>query len=333
MSQIAIEALQRGLETAGSGVPSDGSLVAATYQIVGEGSVTFDDRVELPAYPRGKFGPIIEDVYVAETGTTISLNDAELTHEDLVWDMNAAIKAVVGAATNFPFTFPTSSANSIRAYTYEYRTAAQEYEAGYGIFTEYNIKADADDNGGVFYRNAKIQARKAAASTMTSSLSKVANRENMNLRNAVLYLDTIGTAAGTSAASLYVKGFTLDMKTGWMGEAFATGRSDLDFSDAYFHNFELSGTLKCLMDSAAVTQIANMRAGTPKIIQLKVNGSSSRVTKFNLPLAWMGITGIGNERKDGLRMVTLNYKAGYSTTSVAQGAGIDVTLSTSTTVT
>lgn len=333
MSQIAIETIQRGLEAAGSGVPSDGTLVAATYQIVGEGSMNFTDRVELPTYPRGKFGPIVEDVFVAETGTEISLNDAELTFEDLVWDLNAAIKAVPGPTTTFAFTFPTSSANSLRAYTYEFRTAAQEYEAGYGIFTEYNIKADADDNGGVMYRNAKVQARKAVPSTMTSSLSKVASREVMNIRNALFYLDSVGTAAGSAASSLKVKGMTLDLKTGWMGEAFATGRSDLDFSDAYFHNFEASGTLKVLMDSAAVTQIAAMRAGTPKIAQLKVSGSNSRVAKFNLPLAWMGITGMGNERKDGLRLVTLNYTAGYSETTTAQGGEVNVTLSGSTTVT
>lgn len=334
-NSIAVEAIQRGLEAAGAGaIPSNGSLVAATYQILGEGSVNFLDDVRMPQYARGIAGGIVEDTYIGGTGTELTLNDAELTYEELVWDMNAAIKAVVGAASNFPFTLPTTDGNNIRAYTWEYKTAAQEYEFGYGMFTDYSVHADADVDGGVCYRNAKITGRKSAASTVTSSLGLVANRQVLNIRGATVSLDAVGTAAGTASATAnFLKGFSWDLKTGWMGEQFASGRSTLDFSDGFFHNYEITGTLSCLMSSDSVTRIANMRAGTPEILQVKFNGTSSRLAKFNIPLAWTGITGIGNVRKDGLRLVTLNYKGGYSNTSVAQGPSVDVTLSVSTTVT
>lgn len=334
MSQIAIEKIQRGLEAAGSGVPSDGTLVPATYQISGDGTMQFLDRVVFPKYARGYFGGVVEDVYVAETGTELSLNDRELTAEELVWDLNHAVKAVPGAATSFDFALPTTAANSIRAFTYEFVAGGQEYEFGYGMFSEYNIHADGGDNGGTFFCNGKVVGRKAAASTVTASLGLVANREVMNLRQCTVFLDALGTAAGAAAAStLKLKGFTWNLKTGWMGEGFATGRTAKDFSDGYFHGYELTGTLKCLADSAAITQIATMRAGTGKVMRVKWLGSATRSVNFDFPVAFMGITGIGNENNEGLRMVTFNYSIGYSVTSTAQGPTVQSTLSGSTIVT
>lgn len=334
MPQVQIEKIQHGLETAGSGVPSDGSLVPATFMHVGEGSVEFLDRVVVPKYPRGVFGLIVEDGYVAETGTRLTLDDSECTAEDLVWALNAAIKAVVGAASNFPFTLPTTSANSIRAFTWEYRLAQQEYEFGYGCYTDLGIHADADDEGGTFYWNGKVEGRKSVASTVTGSLTKLAAREVMNLRQCTWKIDAVGTAAGTaSAQGNKLKGFSWDLKTGWMPEAFATGRSDKDFADFMFHNFELAVKTKLLMSDTAVTRIANARAATPEIFQIAWAGSSSRAVKFNMPVINDNLITVGNQRKDGLRMVELGFAVGYSETTTAQGGAVDITLSASTTVT
>ncbi len=333
MPQIPIEAIQRGLEVAGSGVPSDGSNVAATYQVCSEGAVNILDRVVFPKYPRGSFGGVVEDAYVAETGTEITLNDHELTPEELVWDLNHAVKAVPGAATSFAFPFSTTTPNSIRAFTYEYVMAAQTYEAGYGMYREYNIHADADDQGGTFSVNGVVVARKAAPVTKTSSLGKVANRQVMNLRQCLFYLDALGTAPGSNASTMKLKGFTWNLVTGWMGEAYAAGRAAKDFADGYYHGYALTGTFKVLCDAAAVTQIANMRAGTAKNFQVKWTGDSDRDVEFDMPAVFMGISAMGSERKDGLRLIEFSWDAGRSETSTAAAPAVTVVLSGETTVT
>ncbi len=124
-----------------------------------------------------------------------------------------------GPASTFAFTLPTTAPNSIRAYTYEFLMGGQEYEAGYGIYTDYAIHADADSDGGVFYRNGKVVARKAVASTLTLGLGKILSSENMNIRNATVMLDALGTAAGSAGAQgNWLKGFSLEIKSGWMAK-------------------------------------------------------------------------------------------------------------------
>lgn len=334
MSQIKLEKIQHGLETAGSGVPSDGTLVAATFQHMGEGSVEILDRVVVPNYARGVFGPIVEDAFVAETGTRLTLDDAPCALEDLIWHLCAAIKALPGAASAFAHALPTTAANSIRAYTWEYRTAQQEYEFGYGCFTDYAIHADADDEGGTFFRNGKVEGRKSVASTVTPSLGKIPLREVMNLRQCTWKIDALGTAAGTaSAQGNALKGFSWELKTGWMPEAFAVGRSDKDFADFMFHNFELKTKLKVLLNAVAVTRISNARAATGEIFQVAWAGSSSRAALFNMPVINDNLITVGNANKDGLRMAELEFSVGYSETTTAQGAAVNLTASASTTVT
>lgn len=330
MSQTKLTKIQHGLEsTAGTGV-------AATFLWKGNGKFKFLDSVHTPEleYAIGVLGGNVEGAFIGDTGSELTLADTEMSAENLIWLLNQAVKSVPGPTTTFAFTFPTTAANTIKTFTWEFATGAQEYEFAYGFCSKFSVSGDVNANNGRMMLNAVMNGRVASASTVTASLGFLANHEPLNLNNATIKIDAVGTAAGTAAAtSGLLKAFSLDCETGWTIDAarYADGRSAKDFSTLTFGDYKLTGKLRALLNAAAVTQIANARAGTPIIVQVAVNGSSSRVVKFNLPLVFTDTPELGSD-ENGLHVVEFPFSAGYSRTSTAQAPEINITASTSTTL-
>lgn len=330
MSQTKLNKIQMGLEsTAGTGVP-------ATFQWKGNGKFKFLDAVQTPEfdYATGVLGGNVEGAFIGDTGSELTLADTDMSAENLIWLLNQAVKSVPGAATTFAFTFPSTAANTIKTFTWEFSTATQEYEFTYGFCSKFSISGDVKSNNGRMMLNAVINGRVATASTVTASLGFLANHESLNINNATIKIDAVGTAAGTAAAtSGFLKAFSLDCETGWAIDAarFADGRSTKDFSTLTFGDYKLTGKLRALLNATAVTQIANARAGTPIVVQVAVSGSSSRAVKFNLPLVFTSAPELGND-ENGLHVVEFPFTAGYSRTTTAQAPEINITASTSTTL-
>lgn len=328
-SPFMLRAIQHGLES------TAGTAVAATFKHFGNGSLKFDESINPVGfeYAAGLSGGIVESTFIADTGSTLTLEDTEFSAEAMVWLGNMGIKSVVGAATSFPFTFPTTSANTIKSFTWEMATSAQEYEFAYGTCTKFSVHGDAGANNGRIMYNAEIQGRAASASTLTASLGFLSALQPLNINYATWHLDALGTAAGTaSATSNYLRAFNVDVVTGWELRKYADGRSAKDGSAAVYSNYEITGSIKVDLDSATVTRIANARAGTGEVMAIKCNGTSSRLVTFALPLSWTEISALG-ENDNGIIPVTFNFRSGYSTTATAQGPSIAVTTASSTTVT
>jgi len=330
MSVYKLTAIQHGLEaTAGTAVP-------ATFKWAGEGELEFEDHVEQPAYMTNEAGYTVEDTFVSATGSTLRLKDTEASAEILAYLCNMGVKAAVGPASTFAFTFPTTAVNTLRYFTWELATSVQEYEFAYGFAESFSIHGDTMANNGRVQLNAIIKGRKAAASTLTASLGFVANHQPLNLNNATIKFDAVGTAAGTAAAtSGYLRGFSMDVKTGWSAGMYADGRSALDFAVAEGGGggYEITGNLKCLLSATGVTEIANSRAGTGRVVQIALNGTASRLVKLNLPLIYTAAPQIGGTVENGLIMVSFPFKAGYARTVTAAGPEINITTSSLLTIT
>lgn len=326
--QYKLLKVQHGLESVA------GTLVAATFKWKGGGKLKFEDAIITPEleYPTGDLGGNIEGAFIAETGSTLTLDDTDFTAETMIWLGNMGIKTVGGAASSFAFAFPTTTPNSISSFTWEIATAAQEYEFGYGFCESFNVHGDVGSDNGRIMVNAVMRGQKAAPSTATGSLGFLANYQPLNINNSTIHFDTVGTAAGTaSATSNYLKAFSIDVKTGWTPGKYADGRTAKDFSIAEFGGYEISGKIRAVLTATAVTEIANARAGTPRIMAIKINGTSSRVVEFDLPLVYTEISDLGDE-KDGLIPVEFTFKSANSRTTTAQAPAINVTASASTTV-
>ena len=314
-----------------------GTSVAATFKHNGNASLKIDDAIITPEfdYALGVLGGNVEGGFIADTASTLTWEDTDFSAEDMIWLGNMAIKSVPGAASSFAFTFPSTSANTIKTFTFEAVTSTQEYEFAYGFCESFNIHGDVGaDNGRIMY-NAILRGRAATASTATSSLGFLANRQPLNINYSTIHFDSAGTAAGTaSATSGFMRAFNLDVVTGWTVDAsrFADGRSAKDFSALTFTDYQITGTIKAAFGSTAVTEIANARAGTPRIVSLKLNGTSSRLVEIKLPLIFTDTPEIGSGNDNGLHVVEFPFRAGYSRTSTAQAPEIAVTASASTTL-
>lgn len=332
MPQIKLIKSQHGLES------TAGTLVAATFIHKGNASLKMDDAIAVPEfdYNLGILGGNVEGAHITDTASTLTWEDCDFTAEDMIWLGNMAIKSVPGAASSFAFAFPTTAANTIKTFTHELVTATQEYEFGYGFCESFNVHGDvAADNGRILY-NAVIKGRQAAPSTATGSLGFLAAHHPLNINDATVHFDTIGTAAGTAAAtSGYLRAFNMDIKTGWTVEAsrYADGRSTKDFSVLTFTDYEWTGTLRVKFGAQAVTHVASARAGTPAAMAIKCLGAASREVDFIMPMVFTDTPTIGSGNEDGLHTVEFPFRVGYSRTSTAQGPSINVTASASTTLT
>ncbi len=314
--------------------PTAGTLVAATLKWPGEAEFVFDDKIELPPYAQGEAGWTLEDAFISSTGSALNLKDTECSAEVLLYVCQFGLKKIAGvAASTFAFTLPTTGANTIGSSTWEFGIngqVTQEYEFGYGFFPSFSVHGDAEANNGRLLINGVVKGRKAAASTETAALSLIPAHEPLNFNAATIKIDALGTAAGTAAATAgFLKAFSMDVETGWSPGGYADGRTTKDFSipEGGGTSYKITGNMKCLLNSVGVTELANARAGTGRIVQVSVAGTSSRVVKFNLPLTFTEAPKLGGETANGLILATFPYQAGYSRTATAQGPNIDITLS------
>ncbi len=330
MSGVKLSAIQHGLEV------TPGTGVAATWKWPGEGELEFEDKVVRPPYMTGEAGQgAAQDVFVAQAGTKVTLNDTPCSGELLVYLLNIAVKGIatgtgIGPYTwDFPFPKNAATLNAIKTYTFEYVTAQQTYKALYGFCESFSIHADEGANDGVVMVNGVVRARKAATATATASLNPYANHSPFVVDGATVKMDALGVAAGTAAAtSGYIKAFSLDCTTGWFPGRYLDGRTSYDFSvhEGGGNNYALTGTFKALLNANAVSDIANAQAGTGKVWQINLQGANSRFAKLNLPLIFTAVPKIGREETNGLITVSFPW-AGAFDRAFAGGQAPNISLS------
>ncbi len=334
---VDLTTLQMGLES------PKGTLVAATHKWLGKATWAPETKIVVPKYPRGiPGGTVPEDTYIGATGTTINLQDFPFSVEQAVYIFNMGIKAVLASAVSTPwlmdnFALPVDNTtiNDISTFTFEWSDGIQEYEAGYGFCEKFSIHGDENANDGVVMMNAAIRARNRAVSTLTPALAAIGSILPLKVGACAIKIDALGTAAGTAAATPdWLKAFNIDVVTGWEADHSLSGRADGDFSSAIYNGaHKVSGKFEVLMKAATVTQIANAFAGTGIVVQLAMTGTGTRACKPALPIVLTKDPELGGADRNGKRMVTLEWEAGYSITTTAQGISFPTNMSASTTIT
>ena len=329
---VLLEVCQLGLEAIA------GTLVPATYKWSGKALLKFLDKLHEGDYATAEAGGAVEDIWPASTGSELTLVDTDFSVELGIWLLNMGVKAVVGPATSFPFTLPTLvTPNAISTFTWEYKFGNQEYEFGYGFAKKIGIHGDSESNDGILQGNAVIEGRKSAPSTMTASLAQLASREPLSVLGGTFKLDALGTAFGTaSALAGTLRAFAVNLDpTGWAAGKYVDGRTDKDFALAEGGGvgYKIKGEVRVSMTAAMVTEIANARAGTGRIMEIALAGTSSRAFKIQLPIFYHPDEINVDQEANGMRLVTLPWTAKYSRTTTSQGPQFSLTSSASTTVT
>lgn len=319
-----------------------GTQISATH--VWSGPVTMQPLtgIMLPRYNRGIPGAhIVEDAFVTGEGTQFNFGDTPFTVEQFAYVLQSLKAAVTSAGTtpflldNFAFPTDATAVNDFGTLSFEYSDGIQEWECPYNIFTETTVHGDADADGGLMKFNAVAIGRKRVTDTLTAALVPSVNMSPLNIRAGTVKIDALGTAAGTAAAtSNWLLALELKINFGLELDYSVSARTTKDHAGAFQSgNHSVTGKLTCYMDSGSVTQIANARTPTGIVMQLAFPGAGVRSQKFNLPISWTKDPEWSDADRRGFHLVDLEFEAGYSSTSTAQGISMPLNLSASTTLT
>lgn len=333
----------RKLQVANFAIESTpGTIIAATKTWLGKVSYAPVLEIRNEGYPQGIPGAIVvEDAYAAEAGMLVNLEDFPLSVEQMAYVQNLGIKKQLTSAGTTPFLLdnfavPTSATvNDIATWAGQFDDGLQKFECGYLFCEKFSEHGERGQNGGVLMANAQLRGRKRAMGwTGSPTPAVIANLQPLNIDNLTVKIDALGTAAGTGAAvSNWVVGYNLDVETGWKADPSASGRASLDYAQALYNGeHKVTGSLICLMNAQSVTQIANARSGQGIVLQLVIAGNGTRKLTRNLPLMWTKDPEWGKADRNGFHEVTLDFEAGYSRTTTAQGISLPINLSASTTL-
>ncbi|MBK8419957.1 hypothetical protein [Candidatus Villigracilis saccharophilus] len=163
--------------------------------------------------------------------------------------------------------------------------------------------------------------------TFTGALS-APTVEDLLTSKGKLYIDAVAGTIGTTQVANTLLSGTLNIVTGW--KAVWTADGNLYFSFAKGTQPEVTLDLTYEHNSSAETEYAAFVAGTPRLLQLKFEGSALtsagtaytyKTVKINLAGSYETWDAFGD--LDGNNTVSCSFRAGYNSTA-AQYASIIV---------
>ncbi len=307
--------LQLGRETtAGTGV-------AATT--IWRGMGTIEDQLEL-VHAEEDVGYIsrLDRTYIPKLGAALSMESVPATFEQLPHLFEAGIKAVgTGAADStgsgkiYDYPLPTTSKNTIKTYTIEGGDDQQEEEIEYAFVEKLSLAGKA---GEALTMSADWKGRQVTVSTKTGALALPVVEEIL-VSKGKLYIDAVSGTQGTTQVSQSLLELGLELTTGWVPVWTVDG--SLVFTFAKIAAPELVATLTFEHDTNAVAEKAAWRAQTPRLLQLKFEGSTLTtagvytVKTFiaNLAGKWEKFDALADQ--DGNDVVKGTFRARYDPTA------------------
>lgn len=310
----ALRRIQIGAETvAGTGV-------AATTKWRGGGTIQDDLDLVFVEEDTGYIGGT-DRTYIQKYGATLELDEVEATFEQLPYLGMMGIKSVTSGESDgagdgkiWAFPLPTTSQNTIKTYTFEGGDDQQEEEFTYGYAESIKITGKA---GEALKMSAVIKGRQVTASTFTGALS-LPTVEEILFGKGALYIDAIGGTIGTTQKSNTLLAMEWTIKTGWQ-PVYTGDRLDLSFVKCVKPDAPLKITFE--HDSTATAEIANWRAQTSRLLQLKWIGTavgvgaaySYKTFIINLAGRWQNFQKI--DEIDGNDVITGTFMPRYNATA------------------
>jgi hypothetical protein len=314
MGIVALRKIQLGRES------SAGTAVAATA--IWRGLGTLQDEREL-VYSPETIGYLSGTTrgYFPSYGALFAFDPIEATFEQILHPLEGGILTVGsgtadgggGSGKIYDYTFPTTSANTIKTYTIEGGDDIQAEEAEYCFVENFELSGS---QGAAWMIAPTWRGRQVSLSTFTGALT-APTVEEMLFGKTKLYLDTASDAFGTTIKSSTLLEARISFDTGWRVIA-PTGDGNLYFPTIKNIGpvIELSITFE--HNSTSVAEIAAWRAGTPRAIQLKCEGSALttpgstytyKTVIINVAGKWRNFDKIGE--MDGNDVVTGTLVARY----------------------
>lgn len=315
----ALRKIQLGRET------TPGTAVAATSIWRGLGVLSDDRETVFPEEDVGILGGV-DRAYVPKLAASLSMGSVEATYQQILHLLEAGILTATptadGVGTDFiyEYPFPTTSLPTIKTYTLEGGDNAGAEEMEYAFVQSLTLEGSA---GEALMMSADWVGRKVTPSTFTGALS-IPAVEDILMSKAKVYVDAVGGTIGTTQLTQTVLSMNLQYNTGLVPVWTADG-------ELYFtmhKNVMPEATLELTFEhnAACIAEKAIWRAGTPRQIQIKWEGSafgtpgttySNHTLILNLAGKWETFGPLDDS--DGNDTITATFRARYNSTAALFG--------------
>ena len=265
--------------------------------------------------------------YIAVTTGKISLPETEVTFEQFPHLLRNAFGGAttgvadgVGTGRIYTTTIPTTASPTDYSWMVEGGDDAGREAARYAKIVKITLT-------GASNQPLKVSAdlicgtvsRQAGAFSATVALP-VVEEALFNLGRVAL--DAVGGAYGTTQVARQVHGLKVEITPKWI--PLGTADETLSYSQVAYAGHEISGEVTFLHDdgvAGAAGEKANWRAQTPRLLQLRFDGSTlatagttyqKKALIVNLPIKWKTFSTLGDS--DDIDTVTGTFLSRYNAT-------------------
>jgi hypothetical protein len=302
-----------------------GTELDATFKWRGVGSIADETEVQFAEEDVGFIAPTLRS-YIAQEIATLELADTEATFEQLPYILSAGISEEAGVQDGagtlyiYDYDFAEAALNTIKTYTVEMGNNQQEEQMLYAFCREFGLSGAA---GEAVMMNGTLQGDVVAPGTFTADpgLDVV---EEIVFQKGKLYIDPTSGAFGATQVSLSLLNFSLSVVTGV--KAYFTADGALKFSGIEYVQPEITLEMTFKHNASAVTEIANWRAETPRLVSLVFEGSvpttvgtiySLKTLVINLAGKFVTVGPLEDEDGDDVR--SFSMRVGYDETAADIG--------------
>lgn len=322
---VSLRKTQLGREsTAGTAVPA-----TSVFRGVNNGYKD-DSPIEFIDEHIGYLAPVNRTAK-PKLAASITFDDAPMTFEQCMYPFDAGVKTVtatadgVGSGKIYTYTLPTTAQNTIKTYTIEAGDNIQPREMEYSFCEQITVNFSA---GEIVTIASNWVGRQWTNTAFTGALSAPTVEEILTSKGK-LYIDAVSGTVGTTQVSNTFLNGALTIKTGW--KAVWTADGNLYFSFAKGTQPEVTLSLTYEHNASAETEYSAFVAETPRLMQLKFEGTALttpgtaytyKTLKINLAGSYESWDSFGDQ--DGNNTVSCSFRAGYNSTAALFGEVIVV---------
>jgi len=280
----------------------------------------------------------VDRTYSPKLFAALDMDAIPATFEGLPYILEAGVKFIgtgaadgVGTGKVYDYTFPDTAVNTIKTYTLEGGDNQEVEEMEYGHVESFTLEGRG---GEAWTMAANWRGRQVTVSAFTGGLT-IPAVEEMLFSKTRLYIDLVSAAYGTTLKSNTLLAASLKVNTGWVpvftGDGSGATSPYFTFAKCTPPEIVLDVTFE--HDGTSAAEKVLWRAGTPRLIQLKCEGTALgtpgtlytyKTMIINLAGRWEKFTKL--DEQDGNDIVTGTFRARYNATKADIGEIIVVNL-------
>jgi len=305
--------------------------VDATYKWPGTGTILDNIDIQQIDQDVGIAGGTTE-TNIPMKGGGLALGPDVAAFEMLLHLCEMSIKTATGVIDGtgndpyiYTYGFPTTTPQTSKQYTVEGGDDKGEEQFLNAFCSDWTLAGSARNP---YQLSANLVGGAVSPGTFTSDPG-LGLRNNMNFGLTSIFIDDNDGTIGTTQKSNTVRGLNFKYTGSIKPKDTADGRDTLDFSyvqDTMDYNAVLQVEFE--HDSTSIAEKAYYRAGTSRLLQVKIEGSTAFTNVgttysvptclINLPGIWMNFSKIGEA--NGNDIVTGTFESHYDSTAAIAGS-------------